>query len=183
MSKNEIKTEDVNAAVFHLVRLKNDEYSIDLTADQAEEMGISNIDYDDFISEIKKTNEIIKTAKSEPDHEVILQDPQKINIEVLQQTMPSGSLSSNGQEQVGAGFFAPFGTKKVRFSCQGGGAPFPTFICRTHSFGITKSKTAVGTFITWLDIDVDIAASNVSVGIDFRTSDSNGGKSNWKAML
>lgn len=183
MHKNPIKSENVNAAVFHLLRLKDEEYSLELTLEQAEEMGISKTDYEHYTREIIKTNEIIKNVKNDPNNDLVLQDPQKINAAILQQTMPSGSLSSNGQELVGAGFFALPGTGKVRFSCQGGGALLPTFICRTHSFGVTKSKTAVGNFITWLDIDVVLVAANIDVSIDFRTTDSNGGKCNWKAMF
>lgn len=93
----------------------------------------------------------------------------------LQQTLPSGYLESNGQEAVGAGFFAPSGSKKVRFVCAANAALTPGFTCRTHSFGITKQKTAIGLLGTWTTIDVDLAASNVNASVDFRTTDSNGG--------
>lgn len=183
MNKQAIKKEDVNRAVFHLLRLKGDAYSLDLSLEKANEMGISEGDFKSVLAEIELTNEFIREAKKEPNHELVLHDPQKLDTGSLQQTMPSGSLSSNGQEQVGTGFFAPSGTMKVRFSCRGGGALTPAFICRTHSFGVTNSKTEIGTFLTWKDIDVDLAASNINVSIDFRTTDSNGGLCNWKGML
>lgn len=181
MSKNEIKTDDVSTAIYHLLNLKNDSYSLDLTLEKALEMGISKKDFDYVTEEIRKTNERIKVIKSEENHELVLIDPQSVSEEVLKQTMPSGQLSSNGQEQVGDAFFAPYAATNVNFQCKGGGALTPVYTCRTKALGGWKSKSAVGNPISWTSIDVGLDASNISVSITFQTTDSNGGKANWKA--
>jgi hypothetical protein len=179
MSKNEIKTEDVSTAIYHLLNLKNDSYSLDLTLEKALEMGISKKDFIYVTEEIRKTNERIQVIKGEENHELVLTDPK--SIEALQQTMPSGQLSSNGQEQVGDSFFAPYAATNVNFQCKGGGAPTPFYTCRTKALGGWKSKTVVGNPVSWTSIDVGLDASNISVSITFQTTDSNGGKANWKA--
>lgn len=181
MSKKEIKTEDVSTAIYHLLNLKNDSYSLDLTLEEALEMGISKKDFDYVTDELRKTNEQIQVIKNEENHELVLTDPKNLSEEVLKQTMPSGQLSSNGQEQVGDSFFAPYAATNVNFQCKGGGAPAPVYICRTKALGGWKSKSVIGHPTAWTPIDVGLDASNISVSITFQTTDSNGGKANWKA--
>src|SRR5690606_35392747 len=135
------------------------------------------------LKEIEMTNDHIRKAKSEPNHEIVLFDPEKLDTATLQQSMPDGTLSPNGQEQVGTAFFAPIYTSQVRFSCRGGGAIAPFFICRTRVLGGWRSKTQVGNSITFTDVDVSLDASNINVSITFQTTDSNGALCNWKAML
>ncbi|MGO1242771.1 MAG: hypothetical protein ACTMH4_01715 [Sphingobacterium sp.] len=182
MSKNSIKKGDVNTAIFPFLRLKDDSYLLDLSIDKALEMGIEREDYEDVLRSIEATNDYIKKAKSEPNHEITLMDPENLDESKLLQTMPSGTLTSNGQEQVGTGFFAPYGAMKVRFSCKANAAPVPIYTCRTRALGDWKSKTETGSLFTWTDIDVNLDASNYNVSITFQTTDSNGGVCNWKAM-
>jgi len=133
------------------------------------------------LEEIDETNNLIKENSIESGRKIYLSDPNTVDKESLIQSMPSGNLSTNGQEQIVASFFAPYGTKKIIFSCRGGGALTPAFTCRTHAFGKTNTRTSVGNFLTWIDIEVPLAAANVTVNIDFRTTDKNGGMCNWKA--
>lgn len=183
MSKNVIKKEDVNTALFPYLRLRNDSYILDISEEKAAEIGIAKEDFESTLKELEFTNEYIQKAKEDPNHEISLFDPENIDRAALQQSMPSGTLSPNGQEQVGTGFFAPYYTAKVRFSCRGNGAISPFFTCRTKALGDWKSKTQIGNSITFTDIDVNLDASNINVSITFQTTDSNGALCNWKAML
>jgi len=95
---------------------------------------------------------------------------------------PSGTLQSNGQEEVGTSFFAPYGTSMVRFSCIANAAPTPVFTCQTKALGGWNSKTGLGHLGGVTVIDVPIDASNYNVSIKFQTTDSNGGKCSWQAI-
>lgn len=176
-----IESKDVNKAVAHYLKLKHDEYLLDLSEEEALEMGISKHDFENVIEELENTNEQIKSFKAEPNHEVVLFDPETDASEERLQ-LPSGHLSSVGQEEVGASFFAPFNTSQVRFRCRGNAAPTPAFTCRTVAFGGEHQRTEVGTILYYTDIDVPIAASNTRVQVYFRTTDSNGGVCDWQAM-
>ncbi|MEJ5092093.1 hypothetical protein GEO21_18850 [Sphingobacterium faecium] len=96
--------------------------------------------------------------------------------------MLSGTLSRNGQEQVGTSFFAPYGAKFIRFTCLANAAPTPAFICRTRALGNWKSTTSIGITGVLKIIDVALGASNYNVSITFQTTDSNGGSCSWVAM-
>lgn len=182
MNNQKIATEHVNTAVAHLLKIEDGRFSIDLTRQDAEKIGISSADFERIMEELKETNEFISQAEKEKDHEIILIDPKTVKKETLQQTLPSGTLTSNGQEQVGTGFFAPIYTAKVRFTCRGHAALTPAFTCRTRALGDWKSKTVIGSSLFTTDVDVNLDASNYNVSITFQTTDSNGGTANWQAM-
>lgn len=196
--------EEVNRKLFPFLRLKNETYLLDLTFEKAFELGIGKEDYDNFIKEIEATNDYIQKAKTESSYEIELLDPEKIDIErftsevppsfelsdtdkidgeTLQQSVPSGTISSSGQNRVGTSFFAPVGTREVQFIVRGNAAPVPVFICRTHAFTVTNTRTKTGIMFTWTIINVPVAASNITVNIDFQTTDSNGGICRWKAII
>lgn len=96
-------------------------------------------------------------------------------------TLPSGSISTVGQEQRGTTFFAPPITNFVRFRYQSV-APLPGWTVQTYSFGQWKSGSGTANPLAYKTIDVDIAASNVNVDITFQTTDTNGGTVYWQAM-
>lgn len=97
-------------------------------------------------------------------------------------TLPHGTLSSDGQEQVGTTFFAPYITSFVRFRYRSIAAPFPPFTVQTRALGGWNPKTSVANLVTYTTVDVPIDASNYTVQIRFQTADSNGGLVNWQAM-
>jgi len=96
-------------------------------------------------------------------------------------TLPSGNLSSNGQEQVGDSFWAPPITNFVRFTFRSV-APLPGWTVQTKSLGSWKSNSGTANPIYYKTLDVGLYASNVQVSVTFQTTDSNGGTCHWQAM-
>ncbi|MGJ1203842.1 hypothetical protein [Sphingobacterium lactis] len=183
MNRTTMQNENVNRILLPFLRLKEDSYSLDLTEEKANELGISQEELDTVRKSLEEINNFIREAKNDPDHELSLFDPEAKETAGVLQTMPSGNLSSNGQETVGAGFFAPFGATKVRFTCKANAAPLAFYTCRTHSFGITKTGSGTGSAFVSTVVDVALAASNVNASVDFRTSDPNGGVCSWQVIV
>jgi hypothetical protein len=97
-------------------------------------------------------------------------------------TLPSGTLSSDGQEQVSDVFWAPPIVSFVRFTVYPSGAAGPNVILMTKSLGNIMSKTTVPFTLLTRTADVGIYASNTQVRVYFQTTDSNGGSCHWQAM-
>jgi|GEM_PF-4515632 len=96
-------------------------------------------------------------------------------------TLPSGTLSSDDQTQVGTTFFAPSITSFVRFRYRSV-APLPGWTVQTRALGGWNPKSATANPITFTTLDVPIDASNITVNITFQTTDTNGGTCTWQAM-
>lgn len=97
--------------------------------------------------------------------------------------VPSGLLTSVGQEMVSDGFWAPEGAKAVRFTCGAGAAPTPGFTCKTKAMATFRIETKVGFIGTNTVIEVPIVTSNCAVEIFFQTTDSNGGYARWELIF
>lgn len=96
-------------------------------------------------------------------------------------TLPSGNLTSDGQEQVSDAFWAPPIVSFVRFTVYGSGATLPNVIVQTKSSGTYKTKNGFVS-ATGRIFDVDLYTSNCQVHVYFRTTDSNGGSCHWQSM-
>ena len=176
--------EQVNIILLPFLKLDNETYLLDVSEDKATEMGGSKEDFQEVLNELEVLNNFVKDAKSDPKHEVTLFDPQKTEKATFAQPpMPSGRLSSNGQETVSAGFDTPHGATKVKFTCKANVAIAAGYTCRTHAFGITKTGTGTGSSFVNTEIVVGLAASNVPTSVDFRTTDPNGGVCLWEVQV
>lgn len=183
MSDRKIYSKDVGKAVAHYLKLDGDEYLLDLSEEEALELGISKRDYENVLKELESSNERIQSIKAEPNHELTLFDPETdVSEEQRQQLMASGHLSTVGQEETGTSFYAPRNTTQVRFSCRGNAALTPFFTCKTLALGSEHQRTEVGSNVVYVDIDVPVAASATNVNIYFSTTDSNGGVCDWQSM-
>lgn len=97
-------------------------------------------------------------------------------------TLPSGNLSSDGQEQVSDAFWALPIVSFVRFTVYPSGAVGPNVVLMTKSLGNYMSKNTVPFTSITRTVDVGIYASNTQVSVYFQTTDSNGGSCHWQAM-
>lgn len=75
-------------------------------------------------------------------------------------TLPSGNLSSDGQEEVSTAFWALPIVSFVRFTVYPSGAIGPNVILRTRSLGNYMTKTTIPFTATMRTVDVGIYASN-----------------------
>lgn len=185
MSDKKIESRYVGKAVAPHLKLKGDEYLLDLSEEEALEMGVSKRDYEYVLKELESTNKRIQSVKAEYNHELELFDPQNVSKEQRQQALPSGRITTVGQEAGHDGFVVPRGVSQVKFSCIGNTALTPQFTCKTEVWGGTNYKTKFGSNIVYTDIYVPLAASGsgVTAELTFKTSDSNGGKCNWQAQM
>lgn len=181
--------------LYPYLSLDNNQYSLDISKDEALKKGVTESEYDIVMTELNNTNEVISSVEVDEDNSLELFDPKSISInklleqqktdkisktsrKTLQQN-PSGYIDTNGQEEGYDSFFAPYGKTYVRFECLSNAALTPAFVCRTKGLsGQWKSVTKVGV-LGKATVDVNIDASNINIGLSFRTSDSNGGKAAW----
>ncbi len=173
---------EANFILRNYIILLQNSYSLKLSIEEAHKLGISSEQYSNAIDEVSNTNKLIKEAMINPKYEMQLTDPQtaienqdKWPINNTRSSMPSGSLSTSGQEFAQEGFFAPVGMKGVVFVCRTNAALLPVYTCKTNSLNTWKIKTAVGTLGTNTTVTVPLAASNTNAGVYFSTTDSNGG--------
>lgn len=96
-------------------------------------------------------------------------------------TLPSGNLSSDGQEEVSGAFWAIPIVSFVRFTYVAV-APLPGWIVRTRSLGNYMSNSGTGAVGITRTLDVGLYASNTQVHVYFATTDTNGGTCHWQAM-
>lgn len=80
MDERKIKSELVNKAVFPFLKLRGDRYSLSLSKDEAQEMGISKEDYNNVLKKLEETNDRIKKIRAEPNHDLILSDPHQAQL-------------------------------------------------------------------------------------------------------
>lgn len=97
-------------------------------------------------------------------------------------TLPSGNISTDGQEQRSATFWAPPITNFVRFTYRSLAALLPGVTVQTKSLGSWKSASGTANPVTYKTLDVGLYASNVQVTVTYQTTDSNGGACQWQAM-
>lgn len=172
---------EVNTVLVKYLELKTDTYVLNISQKEAEKLGISESWYNGALKEIQATNNIIRKVEQTPNSELQLTDPQKALKEAIpwsnstRSSMPSGTLSTNGQEFAESGLWAPTGMKGVKFVCRTNAALVPVYTCKTKSLNNWRAKTATGTLASNTAVYVPIVASNTSIGVYFSTTDSNGG--------
>jgi hypothetical protein len=102
---------EANLILVHYLELIGDEYVLNISFQEAKELGVSAEMYINAQNEIRETNEFIKKVKSEPGNEIHLTDPQEalrsaksgdIVEEKSTRGLPtlSGILQTSGQEEV-----------------------------------------------------------------------------------
>src|SRR5699024_4647866 len=134
---------------------------------------------------MESTNKRIQAVKAEYNHELELFDPQNASKEQRQQALPSGRITTVGQEAGHDGFVVTGRVSQVKCRSVGNTECTPEFTCKTEVRRGTNYKTKFGCNIVYTDIYVPLAASGsgVTAELTFKTSDSNGGKCNWQAQM
>lgn len=173
---------EANKVLVGYLELNNERYVLNISAEDAENLGVSLDLYEKVQEELQTTNALIQTLKNDPNTTLELTNPKSV-----QETRsnwdsptlyvaPSGTLSTNGQEEAISGFiWAPAGVRGIEFLCRANAALTPVYNCKTYSSGAWQSKTAIGVLGTNTSVQVPIYVSNDNIRVAFSTSDSNGG--------
>jgi hypothetical protein len=171
--------ENYNLILANYLELKDDQYSLNISTEIVEKIGIPIQLLNAAKAEITKTNEFILKAKAEPNHELVLTDPK-----ALFATAPTGQLTTNGQEEAQSGFvWAPYNIRGIRFTCRTNAALTPVYTCKTYSSGLWQARTAVGSLFTNTIVDVPLYVSNDYIRVAFSTTDSNGGSATFEGHM
>ena len=196
-------SEDVKQKRYASIRLSEyivldgNQYKLDITEQQAQELGIDKFHYELIKNEISSTNKVIAEtleggdsielcdvqalAKEYKSGGVIISDESNNQTRVA---YPSGNISTVGQEDGTASFQTEREHTKVLFRCRTAAAPTPVYRCTVTAWGEKKIGSKVGSVFTTTEITVPIAGSGSGVYADltFATSDSNGGSCTWQAQ-
>ena len=152
--------------VSSFIKFQNNKYTLNLSHEECERIGISPLEYKKIMVDLEKRNNL----------------NQEINLSKwTEKTL--GTLQSIGTETVSEGFWAPRGAKAVEFSCISYAAATPGFTCQTKALGTFHIQGKFGTIGKLQTITVPLAASDCGVEIFFHTTDSNGGLARWKLIF
>lgn len=193
----DVNNEEEQVNIFidnHLIEFNGIEYSINKSFEEVEEFGISKEGYDAMTKQILSNNiflkDIIDDISKNSTNTILVDDctydktdnlvAVELNIPIIKTlsengNIPSGSISTSGQEESGDSFFAPSSISSVDCNCFANVAPAAVHIVKTYSFGVTKVSSRVSNG----NVNVSLAASNITCSISYQTSDSNGGKCSW----
>lgn len=187
-----------NLQLSEFVSLKDSVYKLTISQEEAEAMGISSEMYAKALNEINLANETI--AKSNKEGTPIILTDVKSSVQEFKQKKriyaPFDTRSgNNGRDQYGYietdgnsegnDFFMPTNQKSnVLFTCQTKVALIPVYTCKTYVFNTWNSGIATGALGTRTEVKVLHAASGsgLTAKLCFATTDSNGGRCNWRAI-
>ncbi len=92
-------------------------------------------------------------------------------------SFPSGTITTIGQEYGRQGInLIPIEMKSVDFDCYSNAALTPVQVVVAESWGIQDIKSGIGKHIR---LNAKFSVSNVSGGVQYATTDSNGGICSW----
>lgn len=192
--KPEVKAQRKAAILLsEYVSLNGDEYSLDISLEEAKSLGISADMYNKIVSDLEVSNTAIKNAIKNG-NQVELIDIKKaakayknknyVEVTTTRSSSQSGRISTDGNEFGTQSFYPDYSKAKVRFRCRTGAALAPVYTCKTFVFQAWNAKVATGSLFTTTQVDVPLAASGSSLCADlyFQTTDSNGGSADWEAL-
>lgn len=184
-----------NLKLSEFVSLKDSVYSLTISQKEAEAMGISEEMYKNALNEMKVANEAIAKCNKEgkpitlTDVKPSIQESKKSNIV---SKLTSGRASGNqyghietyGNTEGYDAFMPREENSNVLFYCQSNAAITPVYTCKTYIFGKWNYGTAVGCLGVETKVKVLLAASGagLTAKLCFATTDSNGGRCNWRAV-
>lgn len=178
---------EANMVLSKYLELNNEQYTLSISAEEAEKLGVPFGLYEDAQRELSTTNALIQKLKNDPNTILELTDPKvapksRSNWDTPSlYSAPTGTLRTNGQEEVMSGFvWAPSGTKGIEFLCRANAALTPLYNCKTYSSGAWQSKSAVGALGVNTTVQVPLYVSNDNIRVAFSTSDSNGGTATYQ---
>lgn len=179
------------------VMLEGTQYKLDISEQDAQELGVTPYLYEIIKNEILSTNAAIQEilengdsielcdiqaiSKAYKNGELNLSDnPDKYSSVAY----PSGNITTSGQEDGTASFKTEYEHTQVLFRCRTNAALSPIYVCTVTSWGEKKVGSKIGTLFTTTEITVPLVASGSGIyaGLTFATSDSNGGSCFWQAQ-
>ncbi len=172
------------------IQMIDNQYTITLSESEVLELGVSPETYRQVCAEIeagnKQLREMIEEFKADPSiTSFIIEDhtyrgkQDDYNYPKLktrsEAQLPSGSISTNGQEVGTDNCWAPYEMIKINCHCFSRVAPLASHFVTTT----TQATPTLGSRIGSGWVSVGLAASNTSCQITYRTMDSYGGICSW----
>lgn len=185
-----------NIKLSEFVSLKDSVYSLTISQKEAEAMGISEEMYKNALNEMKVANEAIAKCNKEgkpitlTDVKPSIQESKKKSniVSKLTSSRASGNqyghIETYGNTEGYDAFMPREQISNVLFYCQSNAAITPVYTCKTYIFGKWNYGTAVGCLGVETKVKVLLAASGagLTAKLCFATTDSNGGRCNWRAV-
>ncbi|MFC2264600.1 MAG: hypothetical protein ACFNM7_05155 [Prevotella conceptionensis] len=204
LSKSEKRQRAAAVILADYVVLKDSSYHLDISKEHAKSIGVDGESYERVKKDLELSNKAIKDALKVGE-KLYLPDIKK-EAKEYKEKKDTSSLSESTRavsslyfqpgyrrqegriytynSNIGRDYFRPALMKKVvRFICITNAALVPVYLCGTHTFGVTYTKSKAGSLFHNTEMWVRLAASgsNIAGGVFFATSDSRGGKCYWKA--
>ena len=178
------------------ISLVDSVYFLEITQNEAEELGVSKEVYEECLQNLLIINEEIVECKNNPNCDIYLLD-YKSFIKERKKTKGADMMVStkSGDPQSGtiiafdnswyyATFFPSIFHSKVRFTSMSLAAPLSVVTCSIEQWN--NVHTGIGSGILGQTINITlnlfVSGSGVSAKLGFKTADSNGGRCNWRAV-
>ena len=183
-------------ALFKYLRLDGTRYVLDITQDEAEDLGIAPEIYKVIVEQLEVENKNI-AEYIEQGIQFNLPDPQRqlknYNNEQLRRSSRafmkassqykfSGRITTTGQEQGSDSFTTTTATNSVVFRCSvTGGALVASHVCTVTAFGVKNQGTGLSTPMCSAVIEVPLAGSGSGIiaKLTYQTSCPGGGYCVW----
>lgn len=177
----------------HYVEFINNQYVINITKEEAVERGISEESYDELFNSITVGNRlltaiidsckntgkkvVVSTCIYDDNNEAVSKySISRIKTRNEAMKIPSGRITTTGQEYGKYGFFVPSYIKSINFDCYSKAALLPMQIVIAETWDIQDIKSGIGQHVT---MNARFSVTNVNGGVQYATSDSNGGTCAW----
>ena len=194
--KEQIKTVMAYKLAEHIT-LADSLYTIDITKEEAEKMGISKEVYAQCYHDILVINEEVSKIKGCKNHDIHLLDYKKFvkenkgvenaffySLKAKKKEPQRGLITTTSGDWGYTTFFPNIFHSKVEFLGYSNAAILSVVTCSVEQWNNVHSGTASGIMGQPLQIVLNlfVSGSGVSAKLGFKTADSNGGSTTWRAM-
>lgn len=141
------------------VSIKDSLYSLDISKEDAQKLGVDADLYIRVLQDLKNTNNIIEKARQKGEKIILPNVKEEYRKYKQSNKVPLtrsgnkgrnqyGSISTIGTEEGTDAFLPTIDKTAVKFTCRTSAAMIPVYTCKTHVFGGWNSQTKAGTLFT-----------------------------------
>lgn len=181
------------------IKIEDDTYILDITMEEAKDLGVSEAYYKRICDQIDTVNTTIVDAKKngnkinlpniqklskeykDPNHKVI---PNRSIFNPSRASIKSGIIKTLDDTPGSDQILVDYGATTLKLLCGTNWNVVTTYICTVDCFGILKSETKAGSLYcrTSFEFNLPASGSGTKANLSFKTSDSMGGFCIWNLI-
>lgn len=179
-----LSPEEANQKAFAYLILSNNQYVLNMSSKQADNLGISPFDFNRMMREVIETNQKIRELQTKGNGEPLpLIDPQNVDIQINTRTvwgddpeweLLNGTITTTDERPSGRSVFVPKGYNNLH--CE----TFSSALLGWNSVKVYAGGQVIGATPFFVgpfggSCDIKLPVSNTNISIEFSTASSGGG--------